>query len=49
MSKKINSAKKDVKAADKKMDQIMVRQINQVTIWQLEFIIKANNERSSRK
>lgn len=49
MSKRINSAKKYVKPADKKMNQIMVRQINQVKIWQLEIIIKANNERSSRK
>lgn len=49
MSKRINSAKKDVKPADKKMDQTMVRQINQVKIWQLEFTIKTNNERSSRK
>lgn len=35
--------------ADKKIDQIMVRQINQIKIQQLEFIIKANNKRSSKK
>lgn len=47
MSKKINAAKKDVKPADKKMDQIMVRQIKRVKIQQLEFIVKANNKKLS--
>lgn len=45
----INLVKKDVKFADKNIDQIMVRYINQIKIQQWEIIVKANSKRSSKK
>lgn len=49
MSKRIILVKKNILIADKKMDQIVVRQINKIKIQQLEFIMKASNKRSSKK